>query len=361
MKVVEQFKYRTFLFHKKVLDSDVASYRLLKAFLLFASYIWKAVAAFKYFAIKFKIFPVFEVRPVVVSIGNIVAGGTGKTPLTISLLEALGEKYKLGLLSRGYGEVNYNPFQPSSDEPKLIQKKFPNLHFFIGRNRVLLANEAEKRKIDLLIMDDGMQHRYLNRDIELVTLNAKDLFGYGYFLPRGFLRDSPKTLKDADAIFLNHVKTEKEYKALCKNVRTFTKAPVIGMNPVIHEIMDVNGNVIDIEKNKKIGIFCGIANPENFKILLQENQASVVSELFLADHEKISEKKLERFAHVCIDKGAKYLLCTEKDVMPFFTELPIPVGVVKMKLQFNFGTHHWDNIVEKILNRVDTLRESSVE
>lgn len=357
MKVAKQLKHRIFLFHKKVLNGD--KYKVLKALLLFASYVWKGVAAFKYFAFQHKIFPTFEVKPVVVSVGNIVAGGTGKTPLTISLLEALGEKHKLGLLSRGYGETNYNPFQPNADEPKLIQQKFPKLHFFIGRNRVLLAKEAEKKGIEILVMDDGMQHRYLGRDIEFVTLNANDLYGRGYFLPRGFLRDSPKTLQDADAVFLNHVKSEAEYKNLCEKINIYTKAPIIGMRPGIHKIEDIKGSAITLTKNMKVGIFCGIANPENFKSLLQKNQIEVVSELFLADHEKVSEKKLIHFSKNCIENGAKYLLCTEKDLLPFSSKLSIPTGVVKIRLEFIFGKHHWDNMVEKILNSVDTFRESS--
>ena len=129
----------------------------------------------------------------VVSVGNIVAGGTGKTPF-VHLLAKTFRHRKVAILSRGYGSI--------ADEALLLARRLPEVKVYVGKDRVASGIKAIKEGAELLILDDGFQYRRLARDFDLVLLDGDDLFGKGHYLPWGYLRDSPKRLREADAVFI---------------------------------------------------------------------------------------------------------------------------------------------------------------
>ena len=129
----------------------------------------------------------YAVRCPVVSVGNIEAGGTGKTPLVLLLAEAFRHR-KVALLTRGYGEV--------PDEAPLLQKRAPFAKVYVGKDRLVSAQKAIAEGAELIILDDGLQHRRLKRDFELVaiseTLDVWKKQGPFRYLPWGRLRDTPR-------------------------------------------------------------------------------------------------------------------------------------------------------------------------
>ena len=299
---------------------------------------------------------IYNFKARIISIGNIVAGGTGKTPLTILIAkEILKRKKKLAILSRGYkAKMQKDTFGPQlvcsgkgpiknakecGDEPYLISKSVPKAFFFIGKNRVESSRMAIKEGAKVIILDDGMQYRKLHRDFEIVIMDGADPFGKGYFLPRGFLRDHPKSLERADLIVINHIKNEKRMRAFERHLKKWSKAPVVGANPVYLNTYSLDDKETFQLKGLKIAAFCGIAKPHHFYSLLRNEGANVILTMELADHEKIDEKILEEYSIEAFERGAELVVCTEKDAVKLNPNLKIklPFAYVKMELQITFG------------------------
>ena len=142
--------------------------------------------------------------PIVISIGNIVAGGTGKTPVTLLFAYTFYNRFSLAILSRGYrskaekldaplilcdGKGPLYPAAYCGDEPYLFAQRLPEAHVIVGENRQKASYLAAKAGAQVILLDDGMQHEVAMRDFEVVVVDVGDPFGHGYFLPRGFLRE----------------------------------------------------------------------------------------------------------------------------------------------------------------------------
>ena len=300
--------------------------------------------------------------PVVISIGNIVAGGTGKTPVTQMIARLFCKEFTTAILSRGYRSPaekfsdpltlskGAGPIYPPSlcgDEPFLLSQSLPEAHMFVGRNRQKASAMAAKAGADLILLDDGMQHRQLARDYDVVVINANDPFGRGHFLPRGFLRDGPHSLSRAHLIILNHVKNTDHYTELLKKIGKLTKAPVIGTQIFVLNYWDLKGNKIESIQGKRVGIFCGIGNPEQFKSLIQKQEAVIIDEYFVPDHIRPTKDALNRFALCCAEKGADFLICTEKDRVKLTGEWTetLPIVWTQTELRLVEGVEHWEAFI----------------
>ncbi len=282
----------------------------------------------------------------VVSIGNIVAGGVGKTPLVHLLAKELLPFRRVAILSRGYlapleksNQLAHSAAM-SGDEPYWLSAALPQAQVWVGRDRAASARLACQHKAELILLDDGMQHRRLARDVELVVLDAEDLFGRGYFLPRGLLRDSPKRLARADLIVVNHIRNAAHLEELRGSIASYSAAPLVGIR------MQMEGNV----PNQKVGVFCGIAKPRRFLSMVAERGAQVVSQLITPDHVAPSAGALEAFALECQAKGADMLLCTEKDAvkLPAGLQSCLPIRAVKAELEIVAGQEHWNKLIESL-------------
>ena len=185
----------------------IVSIALLPLSLLFALVAWLRRACYRSGVLS----PIRLAVPVVV-VGNITAGGTGKTPVVIWLAQSLGAMgYKPGIISRGYGgdgtqaAVNTDtPPQQAGDEPVLISN-LTGCPVWVGRDRPAAARAllAENPQVDVIISDDGLQHYRLARDCEIAVINARQKFGNGLLLPAGPLRETKSRLKEVDAVIIN--------------------------------------------------------------------------------------------------------------------------------------------------------------
>ena len=261
-----------------------------------------------------------KVQGQVISIGNLVAGGTGKTPFLMLLLERI---QKGTVLTRGYR---------TADEPRMIVRRFPKIAVHIGKNRV----NAALRSKGPMFLDDGMQYRALHRDLEIVILNSRDLFGRGYFLPRGFLRDFPSRLKCADYIVLNHCQEEAQFHEQVAMIRQYSEAPVIG----------VRFKLRDSYNGQKVGLFCGIGNPRLFIEAVEQSGGEVVETMLLPDHVAPEREALESFRLLCKEKGVEKLLCTEKD----WVKLEDPTGIecAYGEMEVLYGKQNFEELIRKI-------------
>lgn len=302
--------------------------------------------------------------PLVISVGNIVAGGAGKTPVTLMVAEALSEDVTVAILARGYrsqaekfsnsvvlckGHGALHPASFCGDEPYLIAQHLPKSIVIVGKNRESSSSLAAKLGAQVIVMDDGMQHRKIARDAEIVVINVHDPFGQGYLLPRGLLRESVKALSRADLLVLNHAENQQLLTELKNQMMHYTSAPIVATTTEVETILGMDGKPVSSLNGKKVGIFCGIAHPEYFRETIESLHAEVVKEYILADHEPLEHRKLVQFAQECQALGAQFIVCTEKDQvkLPTTLHVALPLLWIKMRLKIIDGQANWDNFLTK--------------
>ncbi len=307
--------------------------------------------------------------PVVISVGNIVAGGSGKTPITMKLASELFRLAPLAILSRGYrshAENQKEPFVVSrgfgpcksavvcGDEAYLLAKKLPGVFVISGKNRQKASNLAAREGIQIIVLDDGMQHRALSRDFEVVVLDAEDPFGQGYFLPRGFLRDELEELERADLIILNHADSDERFLSLSQELKQFTKAPIVRAKALIESFIDFDGQKVSLREGCPVGAFCAIANPERFFSSLEALKLNLVNKLANSDHMPFNKTELTLFAREAKRLGAEALICTEKDRVKFDEplDLPLPLYTTQMVLHFLNGEEKWTAFVSNVQKKL---------
>jgi len=305
-----------------------------------------------------KLLPAFSLPVPVVSIGNVVVGGTGKTPLTHLLTLSLQKELDLAILTRGFksqiekrGEIRQistgtGPLlspEECGDEPYLLAQK-TKASIWVGADRVASGKQAIQAGAECLLLDDGMQHRRLHRDVEIVLVDSRDPFSKERFLPYGLLRDSPKRLEKASLIVAAHIESESQFKRLKKQLAPFTSAPLVGA-----QIEVLSGKL-----PSKVGLFCGIGHPARFIQTVRDLKSEITHTLVLKDHDPLPLKEPHAFAQKCKKKGAKALVCTEKDAVKLgsIENCPLKIIPVKIEWKITFGKEHWENCVKHIVELV---------
>lgn len=299
----------------------------------------------------------------VISIGNIIAGGTGKTAFIQRLAKDLNRYGKISILSRGYRSqiekvggslhlIEQSRITPDvcGDEAYLLFKSLPDAVLFVGKDRVLNAERAVYHEANVILLDDGMQYRSLHRDVEIVMLHGDDLYGKGFYLPRGYLRDSPKRLEQADVIAVNHVHDLNHFHAVEKEIRKWTEAPVFGTRMVPQEIETVCGERHRDLKDRRVAVFCGLGKPESFFKTVKEMGGTVAETWILPDHRAPSEEELVHFAEQSVERGCDMILCSEKDwvKLPLSTDLPLPLGYLKAEMEVVTGKESYQDLLKQI-------------
>jgi len=206
----------------------------------------------------------------VVSVGNLTLGGTGKTPCVEYVARYYRERdLQVAILSRGY--------QPSgntgsrNDEALVLEQNLPDVPHLQGADRAALAQLAvAELESEVLILDDGFQHRRLARDLDIVLLDATEPWGYGHYFPRGLLREGPASLRRADAIVL----TRCDQVAVVERGRlrrdAQRHAPQATLVESVHrplDWIDADGHSVPLEQlqARPVSAFCGLGNPEAFR------------------------------------------------------------------------------------------------
>lgn len=338
------------------IEGKKKNFFLLQAFSL-CSILFKFLCKVRHFCYDKKLLKSRQVSCPVISIGNLVAGGTGKTPFVQLIVKELSKKnIPIAILSRGYrSKKTKKTLQVSSgvgpmqsvescgDEAYWLAKE-TNASIFIGKDRIASAKKAIQLGSKLLILEDGMQHRRLKRDIEIVLLHAADLFGKGHFLPMGYLRDFPSRLKKASLIIVTHLEEGASCMEILQKIRVFTEAPVVGFSASYHLQENIAG--------QKIGAFCGIAKPFFFYKALEGLGGKIVQTLSSEDHMLPVKKNLEDFARNCKEEGVACLVCTEKDYVKLNRNeiLGLPVFALKMNFRCVWNENLWQEFCQSIGN-----------
>ncbi|MBS0621342.1 MAG: tetraacyldisaccharide 4'-kinase [Verrucomicrobia bacterium] len=291
----------------------------------------------------------------VISIGNLSVGGTGKTPIAACIAKELREHKRTAILSRGYGgtvERLRSPVEVSSgggplypwaycgDEPFLLASNLPGVHLFAGRDRIAAASMAVAKGAQVLVLDDGMQHRRLARDLEIVLIDGKMPLHGGGLLPFGTLREPLSGLRRADMVVVNHTggKVPVELK---EELQKYTKAKIVAAS---YKAVCLPGP-LSLE-GKRVAIFSAIAQPERFRQTVESLGAIIVKELVAPDHASIERGRLNAFFE---GVDADLALCTEKDwvKLPMSETYLLPLHYVKIELQIEEGRAEWETLFQR--------------
>lgn len=277
----------------------------------------------------------------VLSIGNITTGGTGKTPAAIYFATALqNEDYQIGILSRGYGGTLskensilsdgknlYLDSTESGDEPYLLAVNLPGIPVGVGKKRYesgLMLQE--KFNTSLFILDDGFQHYALDRDVDIVLVDATNPFGNRHTLPNGILREPPEALKRSDIVIISKAdiadsaeveKLSSELKELSGHEMIFRSAhKAVGFKKLpqdysIDNIAKQKIQKLDIIKNESVWALSAIGNHRSFENTLRRLGASDVENITYRDHHEYSSRDIENILKRV--EPYDFLITTEKD------------------------------------------------
>ncbi|MCK5000029.1 MAG: tetraacyldisaccharide 4'-kinase [Anaerohalosphaera sp.] len=306
----------------------------------------------------------YRADAIVISIGNITTGGTGKTPLVIWLC-ALLQKHSLpcAILTRGY-KVEQGKF---TDEPALLAKACPDAKVIVDADRVNGAKRSvNNHGAKVLVMDDGFQHRRLKRDIDIVAIDATCPFGYGRILPAGLLRESIKGLKRAHAIVITRYDqaTTDDMNKLEQRIKQIVPGiPIAKANHVSRYAKAIKGEVITLEKlrTKKIFAFCGIGNPQAFVSHLKTMGLNIVGSKFYNDHYDFTKQDINDISEEARYLDADLVLATQKDWIKTVLLMKENEGVdfayLGLELEFIEGRDKIEQLVDSVIK--ETITDSS--
>jgi len=276
-------------------------------------------------------------RPVI-SIGNITTGGTGKTPMVQWLARALLIRgHHPACLLRGYTVGSSS----SSDEAALLAQSL-KIPVRANPNRVVAAQQllAEHPEVDVILLDDGFQHRRVKRDLNIVLIDATEPFGYGHVLPRGMLREPLRGLDRADVVILtrsNLVEHQRVVEIMARVHSNNAHALIIRANHRMKSII-LGSECVEVEtlRDKRIVSFCGIGNPAVFRNDLLRAGAIEAAHFAFPDHHDYSRVDVDLLLAAAKENAAEMLVTTEKDwvkVEPLAAEASIPIARAQVEME----------------------------
>lgn len=288
-----------------------------------ASWLWGAAMRARRHACRSGRCASFDAGLPVVSVGNITAGGTGKTPMVEWIarrLIAMGRRP--AVLSRGYGAARAGE---RNDEAMLLDGRLGGVPHFAGKDRLVTARKAAEAGADCLILDDGFQHLRIRRKLNVVLLDALDPFGGGRVLPAGTLREPLSALADADVLVLTRADAASTEDAAAVRTRLNAVAPGKPLVEAAHrptEIVDLEGGSAqpaESLRGRHVAAVCGIGNPRAFVRTLESLGAEVVAAHFRPDHAAYGVEDLALMLSALgpdwKSGDAELIIVTEKDAV----------------------------------------------
>jgi tetraacyldisaccharide 4'-kinase len=322
----------------------------------------------------------------VVSIGNLTCGGTGKTPVVEVFAKTLSQKgRRVAVLSRGYRSKD-RPFleklkskfsskrhevpprivsdgknlllnsENAGDEPYMLASNLKDVVVLVDKDRVKAGLYAiSEFESDTLILDDGFQYLHLKPRLNIVLVDSTQPFHNHHVLPRGLLREPIKNIRRADYIFL----TKSNGGRHLRHIKTFLRkhnrrAEIIECchEPKHLEDVYVKGKQFPLEtlKGKKIASLSGIANPQSFEDFLLRFDAEIVHKERFVDHHRYHQQEIIDFINQAKDAGAEMILTTEKDAVRFprLDRRDIPVLFMRVEIGIISGQENFDECISRI-------------
>jgi tetraacyldisaccharide 4'-kinase len=257
-----------------------------------------------------------------------------------------------------------------TDEPAVLLKNCPEAGLVVNPNRSAGARKAvEELGADVLILDDGFQHRRLNRDLDIVVIDATCPFGFDRLVPAGLLREPVASLRRADLIVITRAEQVKraQVEELVGQIQTIRPGIVIGISANTHPYVHLLGghHISTGELRGKTAMaFCGIGNPEAFYQQLRQYGVDLVETRTFDDHHSYSDNDLSSLYEQAAKTGAEYLLTTEKDwvksAVLSMDDKPIRLAYLPMKLEFIEGGDTIESVISDCLGRISDRPEGTI-
>lgn len=332
-----------------------------------ASLLYGAIIAVRNVLYACCLLPSRSVRVPAVCVGNITAGGTGKTPLVIWVCRYLSAKgLSCAILTRGYKTADGQ----MTDEPALLTKACGDVPVIINSDRLAGGRKAiEKYKCQVLILDDGFQHRRMKRDLDIVAVDATCPFGYGRIIPAGLLRESPRSLKRASAVVITRADQVAPEQLQAVEQKIQALSPEIPVAKTMHRqtcAVTLDNKQIDLKEfdGKWIYAFCGIGNPTAFFDSLKQHRMEVAGTKIFDDHHTYTAEDMEVIFERAGQCDAEVIVCTRKDWVKSALLAPKKEGFVfaylAMELDFIEGFDTMKQLLDDLVEtKIMTGKESA--
>lgn len=306
----------------------------------------------------------------VISIGNITAGGTGKTPAVIALAkEAKKRGHQPCILTRGYKGKAAGPcviskgdgpllgVDETGDEPLLMAWELKDIPVIKGNDRYeagMFALEASIPDPSLFILDDGFQHWILDRDVDILLIDSTKPFGNRRLLPSGILREPLTEMKRADIIVITrtppHIAGPHGIEdTILSEIREHNRdAPLYVSSHLPVGLKTTSGQDLPLEaiSGKKVFGFCGIGNPESFRNTLLAIDAQVRNFVAFRDHYPYNERDIRRIFDMAQECAADWIVTTEKDIMRF-KDFPRKDNLLSLHIEFKIDKGFYDTVLRE--------------
>ncbi len=308
----------------------------------------------------------------VVSVGNLTAGGTGKTPLAGEIIGRLCRKgMRVGLISRGYGRRTRGAMivadrtgviadaAAGGDEPVMLARRHPGTAVVVGARRAEAASIAVRQlSAEVLVMDDGFQHRALARDLNILVVDGRGDLRQEPLLPAGLRREPLSALRRADLLAVSKVSSAAEASAVAARLAPWYRGPVAGFSLEALGLYDITTGVADdrASAGTPVLVFSGIAGNADVAASATLLGLSVVGTVRFEDHHMFNAADIRLLSAEARRTEARLLVTTEKDAMRLlaFPALAHAVGsagslkYLRMEVRFCLGEELLDELLQKL-------------
>lgn len=360
--------------------------KLMRVLLFLLSRIYRRLVQFRIWLYEKRIFRPCSLGCLVVSIGNLSCGGTGKTPVVEIFARTLTQKgRKVAILSRGYRSKDRTPLEKivayfrskkqevpprvvsngkhlllnslsAGDEPYMLASNLRDVVVLVDKDRVKSGKYAiSDFEVDTLILDDGFQYFDLKPRLNIVLVDATLPFDNHHVLPRGLLREPVKNIRRANYVFLTKSNGSTKFKHLRSFIRKHNKkAEIIECRhkPLyLEDVFDQEEQLgLDVLKGLSIAALSGIANPHSFEDFLRNFGAQIVHSRQFADHHRFEQQEIIDFMNDAVANGAKAVITTEKDAVriPRLNRCEIPLYFMRVEIDIISGQESFDQCISRI-------------
>lgn len=356
---------------------------LFGAFLQVLSYLFSGIAQLRLWLYRNRLLRDQPLGCLVVVVGNLTVGGTGKTPIVEMLAKALRERgRKVAILSRGYKSkappfwkkwwfwINHTEEEPprvvsdgttvlldsevAGDEPFMLARNLPGVVVLVDKNRVKAGAYAIKEfGCDTLVLDDGFQYLPLKGRLNLLLVDKTNPFGNGFLLPRGILREPIRHLQRASYVFLTKSKgvRDVELEAMIHKFNPGVEIIECAHKPQYLQHLRTGEKLpLTAMTGRKVGGFSGIAAPEGFEAFLREAGAKLIYTRRFLDHYRFTTEDLAEVFADAMSAGVEFIVTTEKDAVRIEsgTALPLPCYYLRLEIEILRGADDFQDAVGKI-------------
>jgi tetraacyldisaccharide 4'-kinase len=315
----------------------------------------------------------------VISVGNISTGGVGKTPIVEMLIERLGNNRRLSVVSRGYGRKsvetivvsdgcgNFASVEDAGDEPSQLARKFSNLIVVVDEKRARGSQKAIELGAEIILLDDGFQHRYLHRDLNLMVMTVEEIVNGDWLLPAGDRREPMSSLKRANALVITRCKDMQDFEQAKRTIESKLRAEprpflggegIVGVQIKLKSLKLISSNETletGTLAGKKVIAVSGIGNPKTFESLLEDTGMIVVKHFMFSDHHWFSDEDIQTIIKARKALSVDFIVTTEKDIMRLrerFVEFlkTEPVIVAEIQQVFVAGKDMLDALIKQVIS-----------